>query len=177
MGVSTAWEASVCICTTASDPICTTNPTRVLPSCHCCLWCKYTSSCGVQWGVQKDSSGTKSNGTAADRSRISSAYFKTCYLLIENMLQHLVCLQNTVQMCENDADEGQMQIKIKPCHTSVADSLLLIFGGGSRGAGEVRSWHRAAGAGVTAAFESPSAAFKQRNLFSLRIMHSSAEHT
>lgn len=94
-------------------------------------WCKYTNSCGVQWRVQKDTAETKSNGIVPDRSRISSAYSKICNFLIENMLQHLRCLQNTVRMCtcfhcENNTHEGRMQMKVKPCHTSVADSLFLF---------------------------------------------------
>lgn len=44
--------------------------------------------------------------------------------LIENKPQHLTCLQNTVQMCENNTNEGQMQMKVRPCHTSVADGSV-----------------------------------------------------
>lgn len=43
-------------------------------------WCKYTN-CGVWGGVQKDSAGTKSNGIVPNRSRTSSAYFKTMELV------------------------------------------------------------------------------------------------
>lgn len=182
------WAQRERLCVSAQLPkITSVEQTLQEPCLHATVpfgvqWCKSPNSCAVQWAAQKDSAGTKSNGTVPDTSRISSAYFKIFNLLIEIMLQHLRCLQNTVQMCtffhcEYNTDEGQMQMKAKPCHTSVVDGLCLFFRWGSRGECEVRSWLREAG--VTAAFKSLilSAAFKQRNPFSQRIMHSSAEHT
>lgn len=72
-----------------------------------------------------------------------------------------------------------MQMKVKHCHVAVADSLLLLFRWGSRGAGEVRGWHREAWGRGDSSIQITylSAAFKQRNPFSQGMMHNSAEHT
>lgn len=99
---------------------------------------------------REDSAGTESNSSLPNRLIISSAFFKTWNLLMENTLHtSSVCrpqYKHTISFVWHVVSQSIAKCRWQSSLATLRGQrlLLLVFRQGSRGAGEVRSCHSSA---------------------------------